>query len=55
MRHGNGGQVKSFGDVSGFDDDTFSTVKVRGERSGFYGFVLLKVEDAADGGFDGAC
>jgi hypothetical protein len=55
LHHGNGGHTKSFSDVLGFDGNSSSIVIVRGEWSGFHGFVLTKVEDAMDGGFDRAC
>jgi hypothetical protein len=55
VRHGNGGQAKSFSDVGVLDGNTVYIVKVRGDMSDFCGFVLMKVEDVADGGFDGAC
>jgi hypothetical protein len=52
---GNGGHAKSLSDIRGFYGDAFAIVKLRCERSGFGGFMLTNVEDAADYGFDWAC
>jgi hypothetical protein len=53
--HCNGGHAKNLIDVGGFYGDVFAIVKIRCERSGFGCFMLGKVEDMADCGFDWAC
>jgi hypothetical protein len=53
--HGNGGHAKSLSDIGGFDGDAFAIVKIRCKRSGFGGFMLAKVDDAANCGSEWAC
>jgi hypothetical protein len=54
MRRGDGCHTKSRCDVCGFDDNAPVVVEVRGEGRGVGDFVVSKVKDTLNSGFDGA-
>jgi hypothetical protein len=52
MRRGDGCHSKSRCDVCGFDDNALVAVEVRGEGRGVGDFVVSKVKDTSNSGFD---